>query len=57
MLRPRICGAVLLLISALVLWFCAVNDCDATGGVFYMLLGLVMLFVKDNGGDDEEWKE
>lgn len=57
MLKPRVCGTILLLISVLVLWFCVTHNCDATGGVFYALLGLCMLLIKDEDSDDKEWRE
>lgn len=57
MLKPKVCGTILLLISVLVLWFCVTHNCDATGGVFYALLGLCMLLIKDEDSDDKEWRE
>lgn len=57
MLKPRVCGVILILISVLVLWYCTAHNCDATGGVFYALLGLCMLLIKDGDSDDKEWRE
>lgn len=53
MLNPKICGVILLILSVLVLWFCVTFDCDATGGVFYLILAVCMLFVKDEDNNEK----